>query len=191
MQVTALQTERCISLENCDAKPLTKFDYTGLPASMLHAIREFTTPSPIQAQCWPVVLGGRDLVGIAATGSGKTLAFGLPMLRHIVAQKEAGVVKGKGPFAVVMAPTRELALQINEVLQEAGSKCGINTVCIYGGVPKPPQVAACKKGVEVVVATPGRLEDLMNDGVCVLKVRAVTCHFAKQVQQACHYGSWC
>ncbi|PNG63213.1 ATP-dependent RNA helicase DBP2, partial [Tetrabaena socialis] len=71
--------------------------------------------------------------------SGKTLGFGLPMLRHIAAQREAGVVSGKGPFAVVMAPTRELALQINEVLEEAGSKCGVRTVCVYGGVPKPPQ----------------------------------------------------
>ncbi len=68
------------------------------------------------AQVWPIILAGRDLIGIAATGSGKTLGFGLPMLRHIEAQKAAGVVgQGKGPYAIVMAPTRELALQINQV----------------------------------------------------------------------------
>ncbi|KXZ43232.1 hypothetical protein GPECTOR_97g770 [Gonium pectorale] len=139
---------------------------------MLHATRTFVAPSPIQAQCWPIILAGRDLIGIAATGSGKTLGFGLPMMRHIGAQRDAGVVSGKGPFAVVMAPTRELALQINEVLEEAGSRCGVRTVCVYGGVPKPPQIAALRTGVEVVVGTPGRMEDLLQDGA--LKLSKVT-----------------
>ncbi|GFR43801.1 hypothetical protein Agub_g4925 [Astrephomene gubernaculifera] len=155
-----------------DIKPLLKFEHTGLPAAMLHATRTFVAPSPIQSQCWPIILEGRDLIGIAATGSGKTLGFGLPMLRHIAAQREGGVVAGKGPFALVMAPTRELALQINEVLEEAGSKCGVHTVCVYGGVPKPPQISAIRGGVEVVVGTPGRMEDLLNDGV--LKLSQVT-----------------
>ncbi|GLC47500.1 hypothetical protein PLESTB_000847600 [Pleodorina starrii] len=152
-----------------DIKPVLKFEHTGLPEAMLHATRNFVSPSPIQAQCWPIILAGRDLIGIAATGSGKTLGFGLPMLRHIAAQREGGVVSGKGPFAIVMAPTRELALQINQVLEDAGSQCNMRTVCVYGGVPKGPQVGALKGGVEIVVGTPGRMEDLLNDGVLQLK----------------------
>lgn len=84
--------------------------------------------------------------------------------------QEAGVYKGKGPFAICMAPTRELALQINEVLEDAGSRCGVNTVCVYGGVPKPPQLQALKAGVAIVVGTPGRMEDLIDAGACRLNV---------------------
>lgn len=129
-------------------------------------------PKP-PVQVWPIILSGHDLIGIAATGSGKTLGFGLPMLRHIKAQRNAGVVTGKGPIALVMAPTRELALQIAAVLEDAGSKCGISSVCVYGGVPKGPQVAALRSGVDIVVGTPGRLEDLMQDGACKLQVGAI------------------
>jgi ATP-dependent RNA helicase DBP3 len=170
-EVAAYRKERRTAVEGADYKPVLKFEQTGLPQPMLHAIRDFVAPSPIQSQCWPIMLAGHDLIGIAATGSGKTLGFGLPMLRHISAQKEAGVVSGKGPFAIVMAPTRELALQISAVLEDAGSRCGISCVCVYGGVPKGPQVQALRAGVDVVVGTPGRLEDLMGDGVCKLKVR--------------------
>jgi len=168
-QVAAYRKERTTIVEGADYKPLLKFEQTGLPQEMLHSTRDFVTPSPIQSQCWPIILAGHDLIGIAATGSGKTLGFGLPMMRHIAAQKEAGVVSGKGPFAIVMAPTRELALQISAVLEDAGSRCGISCVCVYGGVPKGPQVQALRAGVDVVVGTPGRLEDLMGDGVCKLK----------------------
>jgi ATP-dependent RNA helicase DBP3 len=169
-EVAALRAERCTTVDGADIKPLRSFEHTGLPSNMLHSTRDFVAPSPIQSQCWPVALSGHDLIGIAATGSGKTLGFGLPMMRHISAQKEAGVVRGKGPFAMVMAPTRELAIQIAEVLVDAGSRCGISCVCVYGGVPKGPQVQALKGGVDVVVGTPGRLEDLMGDGVCKLQV---------------------
>ncbi|EFJ51752.1 hypothetical protein VOLCADRAFT_103394 [Volvox carteri f. nagariensis] len=180
-RVAEVRSERRITIEGfgpeddfeaggpTDIKPVLAFEHTGLPSDMLHATRNFVSPSPIQAQCWPIILAGRDLIGIAATGSGKTLGFGLPMLRHIAAQRDNGVVSGKGPFAIVMAPTRELALQINQVLEEAGSQCSVRTVCVYGGVPKGPQVAALKSGVEVVVGTPGRMEDLLNDGVLQLK----------------------
>lgn len=122
---------------------------------------------------WPLILSGHDLIGIAATGSGKTLGFGLPMLRHIKAQRDAGVVTGKGPLALVMAPTRELALQIAAVLEDAGSKCGISSCCVYGGVPKGPQMSALRQGVDIVVGTPGRLADLMQDGACKLQVRGI------------------
>ncbi len=121
-KVSELRRQRATTVEGVGAdsprfKPLLSFAHTQLSADMLHATREFTTPSPIQAQCWPIILSGRDLIGIAATGSGKTLGFGLPMLAHIAAQRAAGVVgkAGKGPYALAMAPTRELALQINQV----------------------------------------------------------------------------
>jgi hypothetical protein len=171
-QVQELHEQRRTTVEGCDLRPVLSFEQTGLPANMLHATRDFVTPSPIQSQCWPIILSGHDMIGIAATGSGKTLAFGLPMLRHITAQREGGVVTGKGPLALVMAPTRELALQIAAVLEDAGSKCGISSVCVYGGVPKPPQVAALRSGVDIVVGTPGRLEDLLQDGACKLQVGA-------------------
>lgn len=89
----------------------------------------------------------------------------LIMLLAMCAQ---GVVQGKGPFTLTMAPTRELAIQIAEVLEEAGSKCGCRCLCVYGGVPKPPQQQALRQGIELLVGTPGRLEDLMNEGSCRL-----------------------
>jgi ATP-dependent RNA helicase DBP3 len=168
-KISELLQQRRTAVDGSPLRPVLTFEQTGLPASMLHATRDFVQPSPIQAQCWPIVLSGHDLIGIAATGSGKTLAFGLPMLRHIVAQREGGVVQGKGPYALVMAPTRELALQIAAVLEEAGSQCGVTCCCVYGGVPKGPQVSALRAGVDIVVGTPGRLEDLMQDGACRLQ----------------------
>ncbi|GAB4813419.1 hypothetical protein N2152v2_000465 [Parachlorella kessleri] len=166
--VAAWRKERRIKLQDADVRPITRFDLSGLSQQELHATRAFTQPSPIQAQCLPLALSGRDLVGIAATGSGKTLAFGLPALAHIRAQRDAGVASGKKPVALVIAPTRELALQINAVLEEAGEKCGITSVCVYGGVPKKEQMQALRKGAAIVVATPGRLEDLLSDGACKL-----------------------
>jgi ATP-dependent RNA helicase DBP3 len=168
------RAERSTAVEGCGLPPVLSFAQTGLSADLLHSTREFATPSPIQAQCWPIVLSGYDLIGIAATGSGKTLGFGLPMMAHISANKRPGGAAAgkKGPFAVVLAPTRELALQIAAVLEDAGSRCGVRCVCVYGGVPKGPQVQALKAGVEVIVGTPGRLEDLMEDGIANLKVGA-------------------
>lgn len=86
-QVDKVLTERCTTAEGSDLKPVATFAQTGLPDKLLHCTRNFSQPSPIQAQCWPIILSGHDLVGIAATGSGKTLAFGLPALRHVQAQK--------------------------------------------------------------------------------------------------------
>lgn len=159
---------RRIALENCNLRPITAFSQSGLSDNELYVTRQFANPSPIQAQCLPIALSGRDVVGIAATGSGKTLAFGLPALRHISAQIDAGVASGKKPVALVIAPTRELAQQIHGVLEEAGQHTGIKSVCVYGGVPKREQAMALRSGVGVVVATPGRLEDLISEGTCPL-----------------------
>ena len=95
----------------------------------------------------------------------------MPALRHIQAQREAGVVAGKGPFVVCMAPTRELAQQICKVLEDAGTPCGLKAACIFGGMPKRVQAAALRGGVEMVVGTPGRMVDLMTDGTLNLTVR--------------------
>jgi ATP-dependent RNA helicase DBP3 len=168
-EVQQLLEEHRTAVDGSNLRPVMSFEQTGLPANMLHATRDFVQPSPIQSQVWPLILSGHDLIGIAATGSGKTLGFGLPMLRHIKAQRDAGVVTGKGPLALVMAPTRELALQIAAVLEDAGSKCGISSCCVYGGVPKGPQMQALRQGVDIVVGTPGRLADLMQDGACKLQ----------------------
>ena len=127
----------------------------------------YQKPSPIQAQCWPIALSGRDLVGIASTGSGKTVAFALPGLVHISDQKP--FAKGAAPIALVLSPTRELAMQISEVFTGAGANCGVRSVCIYGGVSKFEQKKELQQGVQVVVATPGRLMDLMEE-VCVYGV---------------------
>lgn len=165
--VEAWRAERQMTLsDNCLLRPILSFQHTCLSRDELIATENFTTPSPIQAQCIPIALSGRDLVGIASTGSGKTLAFGLPALRHI--QENTAPGERKQLRVLILAPTRELAVQIQTVLEEAGSKCGVKSVCIYGGVPKRDQIHGLK-GASIAVATPGRLEDLMSDGSCSLR----------------------
>ncbi|KAL3681784.1 hypothetical protein R1sor_024740 [Riccia sorocarpa] len=148
-------------------KPFTSFDLPGVPENVLACCKKFEKPSPIQANSWPFLLTGRDLIGIAATGSGKTLAFGIPCMVHVLKKKSKA--KSSTPLALVMAPTRELTQQIAEVLEEAGSSCGVKIACIYGGTPKGPQKAALRAGATIIVATPGRLQDLMDEGVCSLE----------------------
>ncbi|KAJ8773419.1 hypothetical protein K2173_028596 [Erythroxylum novogranatense] len=120
----------------------------------------FVEPTPIQAQGWPMALKGRDLIGIAETGSGKTLAYLLPALVHVSAQPK--LVQGEGPIVLVLAPTRELAVQIQEEALKFGSFANIRSTCVYGGAPKGPQIRDLKRGVEVVIATPGRLIDMLE-----------------------------
>jgi ATP-dependent RNA helicase DBP3 len=146
---------------------LETFNLDGVPATVLQCCQGFQKPSPIQAHAWPFLLAGRDLVGIAATGSGKTLAFGIPAMKHVLDKMETMKSKS-GPICLVLAPTRELAQQIADVLEESGGACGVSTVCVYGGTPKGPQRSALKAGARVVIATPGRLQDLMEEGVCSL-----------------------
>ena len=160
-----------MTVDGCSLAPVMEFKYLDVPADILSCTSTFQRPSAIQAQSWPIVLSGRDLVGIAQTGSGKTLAFGLPAMVHIKAQLSgtgAGEKKGARPVMLCLAPTRELACQIQEVLEAAGKACSIRSICCYGGVPKVHQVKALRAGVEIVVATPGRLEDLVEDGACLL-----------------------
>ncbi|KAL0441058.1 UNVERIFIED_CONTAM: DEAD-box ATP-dependent RNA helicase 30 [Sesamum radiatum] len=109
---------------------------------------------------WPMALRGRDLIGIAETGSGKTLAYLLPAFVHVSAQPR--LAQGEGPIALVLAPTRELAVQIQEEAVKFGSYANIRSTCIYGGAPKGPQIRDLKRGVEIVIATPGRLIDMLE-----------------------------
>lgn len=154
------------------------------PTSLLRQCTDangFTKPSPIQAQSWPILLNKtkagrkRDMVGIAETGSGKTLAFALPALSSMVSSGELqrGNKRKGPPRMLVLAPTRELAMQSDAVLQEFGSVVGLRSLVLYGGVPKYTQEAELKKkNVDCIVATPGRLKDLINDGSCDLsKIR--------------------
>nr|CAB3456363.1 unnamed protein product [Digitaria exilis] len=154
--------------EDLKYAPLRSFSAAELPSQVLDCCKEFARPSPIQAHAWPFLLDGRDFIGIAATGSGKTIGFGVPALMHI--RKKVGGKAGKKavPRCLVLSPTRELAQQIADVLSEAGAACGINSVCLYGGTSKGPQIAALKSGVDIVIGTPGRMKDLIEMGICHL-----------------------
>ncbi|OHB28253.1 MAG: RNA helicase [Desulfuromonadaceae bacterium GWB2_53_15] len=118
----------------------------------------YTTPTPIQEQAIPVVMQGRDVMGLAQTGTGKTAAFALPIL-HRLMQGERGRVR-----ALVVAPTRELAEQINEAISQLGKQTRLRSITVYGGVGVNPQIEKLKRGVEIVVACPGRLLDHISQG---------------------------
>ncbi|EPQ28211.1 uncharacterized protein PFL1_04039 [Pseudozyma flocculosa PF-1] len=156
-------------------KPLTKWSHCGLPASCLDVIRRlgYTAPTSIQSQAIPAIMSGRDIIGVAKTGSGKTMAFLLPMFRHIKDQRP--VESSEGPIGIVMTPTRELAVQIYRESKPFLKALGLRAACVYGGAPISEQIAEMKKTAEIVVATPGRLIDLLtaNSGR-VTNLRRVT-----------------
>ena len=139
------------------------FEELNLSAPVLRAVREagYTVPSPIQAAAIPPVLAGRDLMGCAQTGTGKTAAFGLPMLDRLAAakSKKPGAVR-----ALILTPTRELALQIGESFAAYSKYLPLRSTVIFGGVGQAPQVQALRSGVEILVACPGRLNDLIGQG---------------------------
>ena len=139
------------------------FNELNLSAPLLRAVAEagYESPSPIQASAIPPVLAGRDLMGCAQTGTGKTAAFALPMLDRLTAApaKKKGAVR-----ALILTPTRELALQIGESFELYGKYLNQRSTVIFGGVGQAPQVAALKKGVDILIACPGRLNDLVGQG---------------------------
>ena len=142
---------------------MSSFQDLGVAAPLLGALTAagYTEPTPIQAQAIPHVLAGHDLQGIAQTGTGKTAAFALPILTRLLAErKHPGK---KGTRCLVMAPTRELASQIAESFRQYAAGSPIRVALMFGGVPKPKQARAMDNGVDVLVATPGRLLDHMND----------------------------
>ena len=139
------------------------FKELNLSAPLLRAVQEagYETPSPIQAAAIPPVLSGRDLMGCAQTGTGKTAAFALPMLDRLTANapRRKGAIR-----ALILTPTRELALQIGESFDAYGKYLKLRSIVIFGGVGQAPQVEALKKGVDILIACPGRLNDLIGQG---------------------------
>ncbi|MEU4380564.1 DEAD/DEAH box helicase [Micromonospora echinofusca] len=151
----------------------TDFAALGLPQPLVHALARqgITTPFEIQRATMPDALAGRDVLGRGQTGSGKTLAFGLPLLALVADRNRARPLR---PRALVLVPTRELAMQVNDALMPLGKAVGVFLKTAVGGVPYDRQVDALRRGVEIIVATPGRLGDLIARGVCHLDDIEVT-----------------
>ncbi|KAK4426138.1 ATP-dependent RNA helicase-like protein DB10 [Sesamum alatum] len=149
-------------------QPFASFEATGFPSEILREVKSagFSAPTPIQAQSWPIALRGRDIVAIAKTGSGKTLGYLLPGFIHL---KQRHNNPKLGPTVLVLSPTRELATQIQDEAVKFGKSSRISCTCLYGGAPKGPQLKDLDRGVDVVVATPGRLND-------ILEMRRVSLH---------------
>ncbi|XP_039630396.1 probable ATP-dependent RNA helicase DDX46 [Polypterus senegalus] len=156
-------------------KPIKTWVQCGISMKILSALKKhnYEKPTPIQAQAIPAIMSGRDLIGIAKTGSGKTIAFLLPMFRHIMDQRS--LEEGEGPIALIMTPTRELALQITKECKKFSKPLGLRVVCVYGGTGISEQIAELKRGAEIIVCTPGRMIDMLgaNSGR-VTNMRRVT-----------------
>jgi ATP-dependent RNA helicase RhlE len=142
------------------------FQELGLSAPILRAVvsEGYTTPTPIQSQAIPHVMGGRDLLGCAQTGTGKTAAFALPILHRLTNAGNPPKGSGRRIRVLVLAPTRELALQIGESFRAYGNNTALRQTVVYGGVSQLRQTRALQHGVDILIATPGRLVDLMNQG---------------------------
>jgi superfamily II DNA/RNA helicase len=151
----------------------SQFDALGVPSSLSAVLAErgITDPTPIQAATLPDSLAGRDVLGRGRTGSGKTYAFLLPLVARLADGNRA---QARRPRALVLAPTRELVGQIHEALKPLAATAGLTTVTVFGGVGQNPQVAGLRKGADIVLACPGRLEDLIGQGHCDLGAVEVT-----------------
>lgn len=149
--------------------PIQSFNEGNFPDYLLEVMQRqgYTEPTAIQAQGWPIALSGKNMVGVAQTGSGKTLAYILPAIVHINSQQPLS--RGDGPIALVLAPTRELAQQIQTVANDFGSVSFVRSSCIFGGAPKGGQARELERGVEICIATPGRLIDFLERGTTNLK----------------------
>ncbi|PKS06541.1 hypothetical protein jhhlp_007289 [Lomentospora prolificans] len=156
-------------------KPVQKWAQCGLTRQTLDVIENlgYEKPTPIQMQALPVIMSGRDVIGVAKTGSGKTIAFLLPMFRHI--KDQSPLKDNEGPIGLIMTPTRELAVQIHRDCKAFLKTMGLRSVCAYGGAPISEQISELKRGAEIVVCTPGRMIDLLaaNQGR-VTNLRRVT-----------------
>ncbi|XP_068661408.1 DEAD-box ATP-dependent RNA helicase 46-like [Aristolochia californica] len=141
--------------------PFMTFEATGFPPEILRELQfaGFTSPTPIQAQTWPVALQSRDIVAIARTGSGKTLGYLIPAFVHLRRSRNNSKI---GPTVLILAPTRELATQIQDEAIKFGRSSRVSCACLYGGAPKGPQLRDIERGADIVVATPGRLNDILE-----------------------------
>ncbi|KAI3402458.2 DBP3 [Candida oxycetoniae] len=144
--------------QNLNYRPIISFEQIQLEPKVSCNLSKFSKPTPIQSVSWPFLLDGKDVIGVAETGSGKTFAFGVPAINNIVRTQNQDL------SVLCISPTRELALQIYDNLQDITKGVDISCVAIYGGVSKDDQIKKLRKGANVVVATPGRLVDLINDG---------------------------
>lgn len=155
-----------------ESEASSPFAELGLPRPLVSGLRRsgMTEPFAIQRACIPDVLAGRDVLGRAQTGSGKTLAFGLPLLASVAGESAAP----RRPRALIVVPTRELALQVTDALEPLGRGLSVRVRPVIGGAAMSRQVANLRRGVEVIVATPGRLTDLLERGECRLDDVAVT-----------------
>jgi superfamily II DNA/RNA helicase len=158
LQAEAVQAEDVVG---------TTFGDLGLGENIVSALAVLgaAAPFPIQASTIPAILEGKDVLARGRTGSGKTIAFGAPLVESIL-RSQAGQRRefGRLPKALILAPTRELALQIDRTIQPIARSVGLFTTQIYGGVPQARQVGALKKGVDIIIGTPGRIEDLVKQG---------------------------
>ncbi|QQC90168.1 DEAD/DEAH box helicase [Streptomyces alfalfae] len=151
-----------------DAEPELTFGDLGLPEGIVRKLAQngVTAPFPIQAATIPDALAGKDILGRGRTGSGKTLSFGLPMLATLAAD---GRTEKKKPRGVILTPTRELAMQVADALQPYGDVLGLKMKVVCGGTSMGNQIYALERGVDILVATPGRLRDIINRGACSLE----------------------
>ncbi|MFE2329648.1 DEAD/DEAH box helicase, partial [Streptomyces sp. NPDC059385] len=153
--------------DDADAEPTITFADLGLPEGVVRKLAQngVTTPFPIQAATIPDALAGKDILGRGRTGSGKTLSFGLPTLARLA----GGFTEKKKPRAIILTPTRELAMQVADALQPYGDVLGLKMKVVCGGTSMSNQIYALERGVDVLVATPGRLRDIINRGACSLE----------------------
>jgi superfamily II DNA/RNA helicase len=168
------QLDQALAAAAALPQPVASFAELGLDPRLVSALaaRDIREPFAIQARALPDALAGRDVLGRAETGSGKTLAFGLPMLSRIAGL--AGRARDKAPRGLILVPTRELAQQVAAVLTPLGRSLGVSVTTVYGGVPIGRQISRIAGGVDIVVATPGRLIDLLERGSCRLTDICIT-----------------
>ncbi|XP_036324039.1 ATP-dependent RNA helicase p62 isoform X2 [Rhagoletis pomonella] len=168
-EVQRFRDEHEITIRGNAPNPIQDFSEAYFPDYVSKEIRRqgYKAPTAIQAQGWPIAMSGSNFVGIAQTGSGKTLGYILPAIVHINNQKP--LERGDGPIALVLAPTRELAQQIQQVATEFGSSSYVRNTCVFGGAPKGGQIRDLQRGCEIVIATPGRLIDILSTGATNLK----------------------
>ncbi|MCD9640612.1 DEAD-box ATP-dependent RNA helicase 42 [Datura stramonium] len=175
-EVSAYRKQLELKIHGKDVpKPIKTWHQTGLSSKMLDTIKKlnYEKPMSIQAQALPVIMSGRDCIGIAKTGSGKTLAFVLPMLRHI--KDQPPLMSGDGPIGLIMAPTRELVQQIHSDIKKFARVMGLSCVPVYGGSGVAQQISELKRGAEIVVCTPGRMIDILcTSGGKITNLRRVT-----------------
>ncbi|MFE9256041.1 DEAD/DEAH box helicase [Streptomyces sp. NPDC006879] len=171
IETEALEADLAADLDTedaaTDAEPTLSFGDLGLPEGVVRKLAQngVTSPFPIQAATIPDALAGKDILGRGRTGSGKTLSFGLPLLATLA----GGHTEKKKPRGVILTPTRELAMQVADALQPYGDVLGLKMKVVCGGTSMGNQIYALERGVDVLVATPGRLRDVINRGACSLE----------------------